>query len=73
MPHKARSIHTRHFFSIFQVLAVVVREDALQDRTRARGELGRIGALQRVPAIALRKALRRNRRSQPHDEHQGLI
>jgi hypothetical protein len=41
--------------------AVVVREDALQDRARARRELGPVGALKRVPAIALREALRRDR------------
>jgi hypothetical protein len=33
--------------------AVVVVEDALQHRARARRELGALGALQRLPAFAL--------------------
>ena len=49
--------------------AVVVREDAAKRRTRARIELGTIGALQRIPALGLRVAAGGHCGGQPGEEH----
>jgi hypothetical protein len=49
--------------------AVIVVEDALEDRARARRDLGAVGALQRLPALGLREAAWGHGGAQPYDVH----